>query len=105
MYDDALMREPWQQGRLLRTQQVKRWERNGQTIEIKQAQQKEARTIFARFSAEDEGRSRIHIATCETAGEAEFIVKAHNYLLDLYKEACEDLAHAYGGDLHDKIPD
>lgn len=82
MYDDALMDERWQQGRLLQTQQVKSWERHGQTVEINQAKESEARQIFARFTAEDEGRSRIHIATCQTAGEAEFIVKAHNDILD-----------------------
>lgn len=88
MFHDDLIREEWQQGRLLQTQQVKSWERHGQTVEIKQHQEMEARMIFARFSVLDQGQSRIHIATCDTAEEAKAIVDAHNKLLELYTDLC-----------------
>lgn len=84
MYDDALMREPWQQGITIITQDTKRWNKERRRFN----DELEARMIFARFTAEDQGRSRIHIATCETAGEAEAIVRAHNKILELYTDLC-----------------
>ena len=49
---------PWSQGRTLLTAQTKRWSKD----QWDENERMERRTIFASFSAEDEGRSRIPVA-------------------------------------------
>ena len=79
---------PWSQGRVLRTRQTQQWTpeqwARGQAIE--------GRAVFARFTAADEGRSRILVAQCDREEDARLIVAAPD-LLEALKLAKSIMGH------------
>ena len=80
---------PWRQGRLLTTNQTRRWTEQ----ERLHADHVEKHRIFANFTCQDNGRSRQFVAECRSLDDLEFIVRAcnsHYELLDAAREAlCE----------------
>lgn len=76
----------YQQGRLLLTQNTKRW-----TQEQRHAADEQERCmVFKNFSASDEGRSRVFVCKCASPTEAAELVKRLNALPAL-REKCEEL--------------
>lgn len=63
---------PWSQGRLLLTNQTKRWPEDVR----KQADDSEKLRVFSWFSSLDEGRCRQFICETREIGDAEFIANA-----------------------------
>ena len=71
---DDHMDVPWQQGRML-------WTRLTRSIRPEfhgEAQEREARLLFAHFTAEDEGRGRVFLWQYDTAEECAASVEQHN---------------------------
>jgi len=75
----------WSQGRTLLTDITRRWSK--ETWD--RNEQEERRRIFESFLDEDQGRSRRLIATCESAEDAERIVKAVSDYDALARQAVE----------------
>ena len=65
---------PWRQGMVLSTART----RSMKPLVYDAARYEESRRIFAHFTAADEGRGRIHVATCERAEDAKLIVQSVN---------------------------
>ena len=80
---------PWSQGRTLETPQTRRWTEE----QIESNDREERRRVFANFSAQDQGRGRHLVATCETEPDAALIAAAPD-LLFAAKQAL-DLLSAY----------
>lgn len=65
---------PWQQGRMLWTARTRRMPPEDQ----RDAQQHEARSLFAHFTARDQGRGRVLLWRYDTAEECAAAVEQHN---------------------------
>lgn len=65
---------PWQQGRMLWTAITRRMPPQFH----REAQEREARSLFAHFTAEDEGRGRVFLWQYDTAEECSAAVEQHN---------------------------
>jgi hypothetical protein len=65
---------PWQQGRMLWTATTRRM---GAAFH-REAQEREARSLFAHFSEQDEGRSRVLLWHFDTAEDCAAAVEKHN---------------------------
>lgn len=68
---------PWQQGRLLETQETKRWSLYARQI----GSTMERKIAFAYFSAEDGGRGRVYLYCFQSAKECLDAVEQHNVSL------------------------
>lgn len=68
---------PWSQGRTLRTSQTMRW--NAEQFKANDAI--EEKMVFAYFSQNDQGRSRVLVASCDDTANA-CLVAAAPLLLD-----------------------
>ena len=62
----------WSQGITLITANTKKWTNE----QFEKSNEIERKSIFNNFNIEDEGRSRVLIATCENANQAKLIVDA-----------------------------
>lgn len=63
---------PWRQGKTLVTRQTRQW--SPQQIAANDAI--ESLAVFANFTGQDEGRSRVLIARCERASDAKLVAMA-----------------------------
>lgn len=70
LYKDRM----WRTGRLLITTQTRHWSQQRRD----EADAIERRSIFAGFTPEDEGRSRLFVYQCDTVEEARSMVEEHN---------------------------
>lgn len=80
---DEQARAVWRQGTTLLTPITRRWSQ----YERDKNEAIENKIVFANFHDEDEGRSRIHICTCETDEQARRVVESHNKALRAQRAA------------------
>jgi len=70
---------PWTQGRLLDSRDMQNWN----ITQKERAERAEQRMVFSSFHTEDQGRSRILVASCDRVDDARLIAAAP----DLYEAA------------------
>lgn len=81
---------PWSRGRLLITRNTERWSAEEKEL----ADRIERLRVFAYFRADDEGRSRVLVATCQNEDDARLIAAAP----ELYEalEAVKEYSKEHG---------